>query len=246
MISISHIGSLPFLSTKEAAEFNSKFTIPCKFTLPNLNEKDLMTYQVLKKYKVFDEKLIKEKFYFNNYSLSFGQKYKSQIMGPVTASLLLGNVPLQKFKNWYLRNLIEALKNENVDDCYFFLDEPMLFKADQIHFDLLNFVLSEIKDMIFSLGVHSCERFSFEKVDQSSLDSISVESKYFEEYKFNTSLEIFLGVLETDTLKPADVIALSKNKIHLTPNCGLAFSKIDLVQSVPEKLLKWGKMALLL
>ena len=75
----THIGSLPFLSTTEAIEFNRQLSLPCLPTLPLLSQDEWMLNQFLAGFMQEDHQLpfsCLEDF-FNTYS----DKVKVQLCG---------------------------------------------------------------------------------------------------------------------------------------------------------------------
>ena len=247
----THIGSLPFQSLSEARDFNSKFSLPVLFTLPKLNENDFMLSQVFGSNNSieFDDSLLKKPINLNyTQILESFDEFKFQIIGPVTLLKCIRDLPtsrVQDVLDWHYNNILSLLEKRYMRRCYFFLDEPMLFDANEKEFNILNSFLLRLSGAFKKLAIHSCSQFKFNLLDQKRLDGISFESQYLEDYRPLKHLDLFLGVVETQGLamKPQIDLSHCENNIYLTPDCGLAFGDPKMVQSVPENLTKWGALA---
>ena len=247
----THIGSLPFKSLSEACDFNSKFSLPVLFTLPNLDENDFMLSQVFGCNRPidFDDSLIERRINLNyTQILDSFEEFKLQIIGPITLLKCIKNLPASRVHDvldWHYNNILSLIEDRYKGRCYFFLDEPMLFDANEKEFDILNNFLSKLSSTFNKLAIHSCSQFKLNLLDQKLLDGISFESQYLEYYRPLKHLDLFLGVVETKGLGMKPQIDLSRigNNIYLTPDCGLALGDSVIVQSVPENLTKWGALA---
>lgn len=149
MIKTTHVGSLPFLNTKDADVFNSKFDLPVLYTLPALDKNQLMLEQVVGNVKEFDKSILSRTIeVFNLHSIQNRSKFKYQMIGPVTLIKALDirdDVIIEDILNWYLGQLKKLIGSKESKRCYFFLDEPMLFSASEKHYAYLNHFISELR-----------------------------------------------------------------------------------------------------
>lgn len=256
MILTSHIGSLPFKSILEAQSFNQDFDLPVLYTLPQLFQEDFMLAQVLgvnsaiEYSEPFFYKLVNSKLSIRHHdSIDFSREFKFQMLGPVTLIKSILNIPtlrVNELLSWYAKELVNLLEANKREKCYFFLDEPLLCSSESENILLNNFIL-KLKDHFLKIGLHCCQKLSFNSINFSILDGISFESKYLKILPAQVKIDLFIGILDTETLELDDTLDLSKleNKIYLTPHCGLAFSSCLMVRKVHEKLINWGKLAFL-
>lgn len=245
----SHIGSLPFTSIKEAEDFNSRFSLPVLFTLPKLNPSEFMISQVLGETMDFSNETMKRKLDVDyTDSIKNYAHFKFQIVGPITLLKSINNISdfsKKEILDWHFKNIKNCLSSDLKKKCYFFLDEPSLYCASKDEFKVLNDFIRQLNNEFYKIGLHCCSRFDFDYLDQSELDGVSIESKHLDQYNIDENLDIFLGVIDTKSLKPSAIIDTSrfKNNIYLTPDCGLALSDLKKTLSVPENLSSWAKMA---
>lgn len=250
MIQTSHIGSLPFLDIDLADKFNNQFDLPVLYSLPLFDDSDFMLAQVLGTCTPdkFSAQLIEKDIKIKN--ISSIQKYKQfkfQMVGPITlikSFSQISNDEIDILLKWYKKQLLSILDLELMSKCYFFLDEPMLFMATDVEYKILNSFLLNLKSSFYKLGVHCCSKFNLSSIDLSLLNGLSFESKYFEYDMFPANLDLFLGVVDTKSLKLDDSLELEavKNSLYVTPHCGLALTDSDKMDMVSRKLSEWIKM----
>lgn len=250
MILTSHVGSLPFLDIKQANAFNEDFDLPVLFSLPKVNESELMLNQVLGlgSGTVFSQSIVEREIVIKNIdSICKYDEFKFQMVGPITlikSFKQISNSEIEALLYWYQNQLSNILDLNVMKRCYFFLDEPMLFMANVDEYEVLNSFLSSLTDKFLKLGVHCCSEFKPDLLDFSFINGLSFESKYFKENHFPEHIDLFLGVLDTQDLRLDSPLSLDNlpNKLYVTPHCGLALSMPEKMNMVSKKLTNWIKM----
>lgn len=249
MIRTSHIGSLPFMNTKDADHFNSYFDLPALYTLPIMDKKQFMLEQVIGEHRSYSDQILETSLDVSNLeSLKDFNHFKYQMVGPIT---LIKSLKLSDEKsigdllNWYLKELNDLLPKDISKKCYFFLDEPMLFMATDEDYELLNNFLSKLESVFNRIGIHCCSEMRPELLKFEYINGISIESKYINDLDLNLDFDLFLGVLDTKTIELDPIVKLEefKGNVYVTPHCGLAFTDNEKMAMVSRNLTKWAKMA---
>lgn len=249
MIRTSHIGSLPFMNTKDADHFNSFFDLPVLYTLPILDKNQFMLEQVVGEYKSYTEQILQTNISVSNLeSIKDFNHFKYQMVGPITLikSLKLNNQKsIDDLLNWYLKELKDFFSKDISKKCYFFLDEPMLFMATEEEYRLLNNFLSKLEYVFNRIGIHCCSEMKPEWLNFEFINGISIESKYINDLDPSLDFDLFLGVLDTKTIELDPIVKFEefKGNVYVTPHCGLAFTDIEKMGMVSKNLTKWAKMA---
>ncbi len=249
MIKTSHIGSLPFKSLRDADQFNKSFDLPVLYSLPLLDKSQFMLAQVIGDFNTdsFDKGILGRNIKIPNLdSVTEYEEFKFQLVGPITlikSFKKISPLEINLLLKWYLNQIIELFEKKRVASCYFFLDEPMLYMANDSDYVLLNNFLKTLKTKFFKVGIHCCSSFEISKINLSLIDGFSFESKYLNNQDFQ-NIDLFIGVLSTDTFELDPIIDLTtfSNQIYVTPHCGFALSDPQKLSSVSKKLTNWIKM----
>ena len=241
----THIGSLPHLSQKDAFSFNSKFDLPCLFSLPKLDKNqfmlpdsarvlgiDLDARVFMKEYKLGKEvSPYLEELVVNLNSTHLGFKY--QLLGPYSAYHFYGfeeqNYPFVRFLEEISRRYEEIIKSlYNYGLHLFFFDEPVLSQLQKDSNQLeqyLEWYKSIDQNLDIELGIHCCEHLNLDLRPFQALP-LHLDWSLFNEIDLDKLHELkFFGLSNGSiplTLNIGNLKNLRKKSIFLAPSCGLA------------------------
>lgn len=245
MIDTTHIGSLPFLDTLRAVEFNKNFSLPVLSTLPKLSTSEFMIEQLLigmenvkfvdhslvtvgnVKLKNFKFNFLLEKDFVNNFS---GSDIKWQILGPMTFLKLFSPKSIdkalkQKILCWHIDNIknYQEFLNIHFKNITLFLDEPML--TNEYEVKELNSFIKKLD--INNIVIHNCSSFkpsiykSLDKNISLSFDLLVMDVKKIDEFS-RLSHMLYPGVISGENLNIKTIPKSLRSRLKaVTPSCGL-------------------------
>lgn len=245
MIDTTHIGSLPFLDTLRAVEFNKNFSLPVLSTLPKLSTSEFMIEQLLigmENVKFVDHLLVSEgNVKLKNYKFNFliekdfvhffsGSNIKWQILGPITFLKLFSpksvdKILKQKILSWHIDNIknYQQFLNKHFNNITLFLDEPMLVTENEVK--ELNSFINKLD--INNIVIHNCSSFkpsiykSLDKNISLSFDLLVIDDEKIDEFSILSHM-LYAGVISGENLNIKSLPERFQSRLKaVTPSCGL-------------------------
>lgn len=255
----THIGSLPFVDIGDAFSFNSKFDLPCLFTLPKRDPNEFMLPDCARvlgidfKAGVFLKYSKKGKEispYLEKLIESLGKKsigFKYQLLGPYSAYHFYGfeeqNYPFEKFLmeiSKRYNEIIQDLKNYGLN--LFFFDEPVLsqLQKDSIKLErYLNWFFQFHKKTEVEVGIHCCGYLNLTQREFQDLP-LHLDFSLYQESDLANLQEIkYLGFSKGAVplaFNLGNFKNIKNNLIFLAPSCGLGILKISEISGIYNSL----------
>ncbi len=225
MINSTLIGSLPYLTTKQAIESLSTVSLPVYPALIKLDQNELMI-DFLDSY-IEHRRLPSQFDYFVNHLKDHYKQFAFHVCGPITHRKYSKNKINAKQYHHAYEDLFSLFEPEKT---ILFLDEP----------GLLDEVI-ELKDFIshfphYTFGIHSCGKFDWIKLTQAlsqDIKFLSYDCLVFESKKSTGN-----------SIIPIHGYDVLTNRLNLdfddeewiSPSCGLGFMQETEAQMVIRKM----------
>lgn len=251
-----HVGSLPFLSVEQALDFTFKFDIPTLFTLPKLDNGQLIGSDMIhlldlgsvngyENIKVNDPTLAVTKKltpyyaeeFFKRFEKTENETFKYQGIGPISFYSILKRSNNVAFKDVYrfllnvYTDLFASLANHG--KVILVLDEPMLGSDFLSTHQALNNFVEDLEKTYPEVLVHCCAKLSMQEISQMNM-GMNLDLNLYSDDELR-SLNIAAPGLSNQRDKNYNILAIKnllKEAKYFTPSCGLAYKTLGEVDEI--------------
>jgi hypothetical protein len=262
-LSLTHVGSLPYVDIKTALDFTFKFDLPVLFSLPNLDKRQFMgkdivyqleigDYTAEHKIQLNDDFQDSSKSLYPPYRDAFLERmkqenkteFKFQLIGPITFFKLIGNskASLEEVGNFLLKKYQDLILSLCADGLsLFILDEPALAKSTTEDRKFLRYFLRELGEIRgVSIGIHVCSKLKLMEISEFKGILLNLDYSLYTKAEIRSMSEtnfigLNLGKLSSEHTT-SDFKTNQELNFYLSPSCGLCFHLPEEVEHIIHNL----------
>ncbi|MFT6630119.1 MAG: hypothetical protein ACJAS4_000053 [Bacteriovoracaceae bacterium] len=262
-LSLTHVGSLPYVDIKTALDFTFKFDLPVLFSLPNLDKRQFMgkdivyqleigDYTAEHKIQLNDDFQDSSKSLYPPYRDAFLERmkqenkteFKFQLIGPITFFKLIGNskASLEEVGNFLLKKYQDLILSLCADGLsLFILDEPALAKSTTEDRKFLRYFLRELEEIRgVSIGIHVCSKLKLMEISEFKGILLNLDYSLYTKAEIRSMSEtnfigLNLGKLSSEHTT-SDFKTNQELNFYLSPSCGLCFHLPEEVEHIIHNL----------